>query len=330
MKKIIFLIASILMIIIIISDNQNVRNSVITGIHICSENLIPSLLPICFVTTLIINSGAITSVNHKLSVPLFFIISQIAGYPVGAVLISSAVQENMISKKDAQRILPSMICAGPPFIISFVGELLFESKLLGIYMYAALLFSNIIIFLISKGTKVSLRKTKDFSLSDEIDKSVKKSAVTVFNICCYVILFFALKTLISNFFGEKISQILICIFEVTNGVIETSNIYIVCAVLSWGGICVMLQIKGITINIGISFYKIMIWRFISVLISCSVLRLLTYVFPIKNAVFSNLTQKPTILLGGNFSFLVFAIFSIIVMLLSLRRRTTGQFLKDII
>ena len=132
---------------------NGVKESVKQAILICGNSVIPSLLPFCFISALIINSGLIYSLNGK-DVPYFlFFLSQFSGYPIGAKICELSANKGLLSKEDAQTLLPSMICAGPSFIINIVGTQIFGSSKLGIRLFLIQIITNFTIFIFLNSLK---------------------------------------------------------------------------------------------------------------------------------------------------------------------------------
>ncbi len=314
----------------LIINYHSVRLSVIDALMICGNSIIPSLFPISFLSTLLVSSGAISSVSSKISIYILFGVSQASGYPVGSILLNNAVKENLINKNNAERILPALICAGPSFIISFVGEQILGNITVGIYLYISQILANMIVFIILKNCDTKIKKTNSFNVISVFSEAVKSSASSVMTVCTYIVLFFALKPIIADFLGNQISEYIIYFCEVSSGVLTSKNFYITCCILAWGGLCVMLQIKGVSSYIKISFGRIIKWRFLCVIISCIILKALVTVFPVKREVFSNITEKPILSFGGSIGFVIVFIFSVFVFLMSFKKRTEGKLLNDIL
>lgn len=320
----------IIVTVLLIINYPSVRLSVINALQICGSSIIPSLFPISFLSTLLVRSGALSSVSSKVSIYILFAVSQSSGYPVGTLLINNAVKDDLMDKNCAEKIAPALICAGPSFIISFVGEQVFGNITAGIYLYISQIFANLIVFLILKKRDIRIRKTEDFSILSSFPDAVKNSATSVMTVCTYIVLFFALKPIIAKIFGSQITEYIIYFSEVSSAVLTSKNIYITCSVLAWSGFCVMLQIKSVASHINLSVIRIIKWRFVCVIISYLIFKILVTAFPIKSDVFSNITEKPMLSFGGSIGFVIVFIFSIFVLLLSLRKKTEGKILTDIL
>ena len=245
-------------------------------------------------------------------------------------MLNNAVKNNLIEKTNAEKIVPALICAGPSFVISFVGEQIFGNIALGIYLYISQIFSNVIIFLILKKRNITIKKTENFSVINTLPAAVKNSAESVITVCTYIVLFLALKPIIVKIFGSKIAEYIIYFSEVSSGVLMSKNIYITCGILAFGGMCVMLQIISFASTLNLSILRIIKWRIIAVILSLLTFKALLILKPVDISVFSNLTTEPKINFGGSAGFITTAVFSVFVMLISLSKKTNGKILEDII
>ncbi|MBE6729582.1 MAG: hypothetical protein E7568_05050 [Ruminococcaceae bacterium] len=316
------LIFSILSIICIFKS-EVIKNAVVEAIFICINSIIPSLYTVTFLITVIIRSGAITSFGNRFAVLIMFALSQIAGYPVGAKLLSVAVENEIISQKDAEKILPTMICAGPPFVITVIGIQKLGSNKIGVRLYIIMIISNLLLFLILSGFKIKTQNNIliPIKFKDNIFLSVKETARCVMNICLFLILLYSLNSVVSLYLPAKISTIVGCIIEVTGGALKSNNIYIICAAVSFSGLCVIMQVINNAVNIKPSYLKIIIFRILAAFISVLLLKISFSIFPIATPVISNLSTTLDLTFGGGVGFIISLVISTIVFMISIKSFT---------
>lgn len=329
--KFIMLILCVFVTAMLIICSENVKRGVIGATLLCGKSVIPSLFPIFCVTLFIANSGSISLATQRLA-PLFvFSLSQFSGYPVGAKLLDSMVQCGQLKESAAQKMLPSMICAGPAFVINIAGVQMFSNVFIGIRLYICQIIANLILFIINGGLTVRINRYVKCNRATKIfTDSIKQSADSVINICAYVVLFSAFSEVFNTLFGKDISKYFLYIFEVTGAVYNSNNIFITCAVLSWSGVCVIFQVLSVTEKIHIKILSLILSRMSGAVISCIILKISFYIFPYASPVISNLQGFPEPAIADNISFFMVIIFSLFVFLLSLSKRSTGKFFKDII
>ena len=98
------------------------------AISVCTNVLVPALLPCIVISNILIHTEIISVLPNKTQFIGLFIISMISGYPVGSILLNECVAKNKISDETAKKLLPSFINAGPTFIINIVGASVINNK----------------------------------------------------------------------------------------------------------------------------------------------------------------------------------------------------------
>ncbi|CAH2212857.1 sporulation integral membrane protein YlbJ [Tepidibacter aestuarii] len=116
------------------------------GMNICTNILIPSLLPFLIGANLLINLKIIDIMGVFLEKPsrilfnvpgkssLIFVISILSGYPIGSKLTSNLRQNNEISKIEAQRLASFCSTSGPLFMVGSVGIGMFNNSKIGYFI----------------------------------------------------------------------------------------------------------------------------------------------------------------------------------------------------
>lgn len=240
-----------------------------TGLALCINVVIPSLLPFMLVSLCVIKSkfsrplGALVGkvltpvTNMSSDGCICFITGIFGGYGAGARAVYESYKQKRISLEEANRLFAFCNNAGPLFIIGTVGISFFTSKMIGI----TLLFVQIITALICarlfcgniQTGRVSIREEWDFykknkpSFGELVISSAIDSGSVILNVCVFVITFSAVLEILP--FGEF--PFLSGILEVTRGVAElsrmgTSALPLISALIAWGGISVHLQADSLS------------------------------------------------------------------------------------
>lgn len=328
--KYIILLLSVLLSALLIIFSKDIKDEIVKSVTICTKSIIVGLFPFMCLTLFIIKSGAVALFKQKPARLFIFSLSMISGYPIGAKILNLMYQNKQITKEQGSRLIPCLICAGPAFIVNIVGVGIFSSTDIGIRLYISQVIANLILFALNGGFKMQINR---FSCSVKIipafTDSIKLSADAVMNICSYIILFSAFSSLFSLIFGNGITKIILCVFEVTGAIYNSGNLYLTCAVLGWSGVCVMLQVISAAGDLKVKILPLIVSRFFASVISCIVLKISFIICSSSEAVISNLNSTPAPLITDNTAFFVFFIFSAFVYMVSLFNKSSGKILKDI-
>ena len=130
---------------------DSIKDNVIAAIKSCAYTIVPSLFVMCVLSTIITKSGAIERLAavFKIDGRYFsaFILGNISGYPIGAKVLSSLVEDNRITKADAERAICFCFASGPAFCLGVVGGTVFKSKLLGVMLFLSIFLSNLTLYI---------------------------------------------------------------------------------------------------------------------------------------------------------------------------------------
>lgn len=271
-------VAAIAMLILL--EPAAVRTAVGTAVSSCLEVIIPSLFAFTAVAVYLQNSGLYRIVLKPLTKPLsvlmrldeelcaVFILGNIGGYPVGGRLISELVRQGRLSRYDAGRLLCFCYGSGPSFVISIVGERVFGSAAAGGVIFVACFLSSFVIgvFVCRCGEQIRLSKAEvQTDLSSGCFVASVMSAARVMLTVCAMIVGFSVVTAAADITG--LAAVVGGMLEhmgmgasshhVLPSLLEISRIQFLCpdinliaplcgALLSLGGVCVLLQISAVT------------------------------------------------------------------------------------
>ncbi|MBP1543159.1 MAG: hypothetical protein J6A16_03600 [Oscillospiraceae bacterium] len=264
---------------IILTEPSTVADAVGSAVYSCLDIIIPSLFAFTVLCVYLQSSGLYVTVLRPVTIPLshllkideelcaIIILSNIGGYPVGAKLLTSLVQEKRLSKDDAGRLLCCCYGSGPSFIICIVGARVFSSTAIGAVIFGACFISSMLIAVfICRRSKISLlRSDNSFDLSaDVFIGSVTACAKVMFTVCAMITGFSVITAMLDI---SGVSQLIsslsgIVLMDKNSDVIfpallEISRIKellplgvytlpLSSALLSFGGVCVIMQISAIT------------------------------------------------------------------------------------
>lgn len=185
------------------------------GLGTCAGVIVPSLLPFFFASNLISALGLpgllaaksagllqrYLGISGHACAPL--LLGLCGGYPIGAAALAEAVRRGELGAEEASRLLPKVNNTGPAFIIGAAGSAVFGSTKIGALLYASHIVAAFAAsFLFSTKNEAFLIKNEqflpDFEFSEILPDCVKKSVLSVINICGFVVFF----TIITAFFEQ--------------------------------------------------------------------------------------------------------------------------------
>lgn len=276
-------IAFIMILLFLMTPSFSLKGA-IDGLMLCGNVIIPSLFPFCVISIFMFKSGIVNFVSRlidKISRIVFhlsgeqfcvFLMSFLAGYPVGMRLICELAQAEKITLQQAKRMGLYCINAGPAFILVAVGEGILHDKDIGVI----LLLSNIIATIIlevaiefNHKPAESVYIKKDVYLSDAFVEATAQASSSVFSICAWVVLFSSLISMLKfEVFPEFIHTYLCYISEVTTAIVFANrNILIIAAIISFGGLSVHCQVYSVGKKYSPPYPKFLLCRIIHAAIS---------------------------------------------------------------
>lgn len=263
------------------------------GLKIWLYHIIPSLFPCIFISNFLIQSNYITELicytkkNPTIKAIAFLMFWGFSfGMPMGAKMSWDLYQKHIISKEIA--IICSCFCnhLSPAFIGGYViTQHLNQSHLLltsyfCIYLPSFFIAFILILIYIKKNSyktitsNISKKEASRFTLSFEIvDASIKSSFILLIKLGGYIMLFSILCQLVldSTIINKEILTYLLCIVEITTGVscLMNENVYLplLLGLLSFGGLCGMMQSISILSSYPIKKHVYIISKFIQGIIT---------------------------------------------------------------
>lgn len=146
LRKLILPVLSVLFILSLILFSRTAVNAAKIGIDLWFNVVFPSLFPFFVASELLNKSGFIRAAGilfEPVMRPLFnvpgagsfaFIMGITSGYPVGAKITSSLMEEKLLNKAEAERLLAFTNNSGPLFIVGAVGVGMFKSTRIGLLL----------------------------------------------------------------------------------------------------------------------------------------------------------------------------------------------------
>lgn len=271
-------IIAVLAAVFLIAEPRIISEAVGGAVSDCLEVIVPSLFAFTVLAVYLQKSGLYRTALKPLTFPLskllrvdeelcaVFVLANIGGYPVGVSLLSELVRKGALSEKNAARMLCCCFGSGPSFIVGIVGVRVFGSAAAGLALFAACFASSLVMALIVRaGGGIELKSSSaccDLSAGAFIS-SVMSGARVMFTVCTMITGFSVISAILATIgvndlferllgllgTGGNSSAIFSAILEVTRikTIAPTRFAMPICAaLLSFGGVCVVMQITALS------------------------------------------------------------------------------------
>ena len=322
------------LIICFIVFSVRAKAQALEGMKLCLNVIVPTLLPILILTNTIIKSSSrvfletvFSPLARLLRLPkcacCALILGLIGGYPTGAILSNELFNLHLIDNQTAKRLLRCSFCGGVAFIITAVGTIHLNSTKTGIIIYTINVLSSIIICvadgIIHPNTNKSTQECSIGSQSfcNALINSIECSTKSVAVMCGCIVFFSAICGLVS------IPPFAMPLIEITNGIFKFNgsiSLPYLCFFLSFGGLCIHLQILNVIKNTGIGYIDFFVHRVVGGLISYFLGKGYILLFNPDTEVFSNISQITPRLNQINGSLSIILLASCIVIVVDLNNK----------
>lgn len=242
------------------------------GVELCIKTVIPALFPF-FVISMVLtgscmgcNCYPLSALAKALGIPepatSILIPAFLGGYPVGAKCVGDFFQDRQITKEEAERLLAFCSNAGPSFLFGIVSVFFAEGTWIWLLWLIHILSAVLTAASIPSVDSLSPEKTRKRKEKDQI---IVSSAKAMCMVCCWVLLFRVITAFLNawcfRIFPQWLQVLTTGLLELTNGCWELQKIvdveyrFLICScMLSFGGICVILQTASVTRGLQIKYY----------------------------------------------------------------------------
>ena len=275
-------------IFIILINSYQIMESIRFSFSLCINNLFPSLIPFMLLSNLLINYNFIDDLSDMLKniTTKFFkvnkncsfalVMSILSGTPSNAKYLKDLKDSNLINNVDIDKCLNFCHFTNPIFIIGTIGYGFLNNKKLGLIILISHYISSFTIGLFNKKNKdikindIRIKKSKNNFISILKD-SINSTIDTLFLILGIITTCIIITTIINNIFNiDNNYKFLFGIVEITQGLkyLSLSNLnidiktIISSFLISFGGICIHMQVFSILNNKKIRYLPYFISRII--------------------------------------------------------------------
>ena len=277
-----------------------------SGISLCLESVLPSMLPFMFLSSFIAVSGAADLLGSLFGRPFFrlfrissvsasaFIMSLVGGYPIGIKTAYALYEAGKIEQSEFKKLCIFCMCGGPGFIIGTVGNGFYGSRRAGLILYFSSALSCVLLALAArlffKGESEQNPSSayNVGSLSGSFFTAAKKASKAVLEVCFLIVLFSSAQWFLSGLPDSAALRLLLSVLEVTTAVksnITVLSLPLISALIGFGGICVHIQVMPEIVKSGTGVGAFFISRLAHGALSFLCCRLLLFFFPIESGAF---------------------------------------------
>ena len=244
------------------------------GLLLWYQNLLPAMLPFIIICGIILVNNCenlfclpfypiyCKKKFHK-SLPFLFFIGFFCGYPLGAKILKDLYDNGNFSKSFANFLLPFISNISPMFLLGYFYVSLLQEQtpattILFIFylpIFTLLLLSYPMYRLFHKNTTKSFEIQTHKKNNSSLDAVILESFEIMIKICGYIVLFSIMILLGNHLFPNQKATLSCCFLEVTTGLkniislsfVETDKRHALAfALLNFGGICSIFQVKSVT------------------------------------------------------------------------------------
>lgn len=281
------ILAAALLTLYCLIETSAVQDAVYDSLMRCLNIVIPSLYGMMIMSVFLSKCGFFGMFSGIIPI---FIVSQFAGYPVGAKLLCSEYEKGRLSRRQAE--IYSGVCfgAGPAFIFGCISSQLYGNNSAGLTILISVVLSNLILFIISSffsvRENVEQSKNKIEISLEMITDSILSGGRAMADICFMISAFAIISSSIKHIgavnriaswiseFSDISSQRICGIFDAFLDVTNISGVehgdYLILPVISglvsFGGICVLMQINAVTKG-SIRIFPLLFFRSIAAALS---------------------------------------------------------------
>lgn len=283
-----FHIFLLLVSILILANGSAIVNASSLALTIWFEKLLPSMFVGMVFIRLLVSIGILPWLMrplHKLTESLLgldagafslALISVLLGFPASAMMIDEAISKHELSLDQGQRLILCCCCASSSFIIVTVGTVLYQSIMIGFKLWLVQVLSVLSLLLFTRKKQCEFIESETSpQLFNCFAKAIANSINTMLIIAGYLMITLSLCALLTPYMPASAASMLNLIAEFSSGCVLLAQsgyplfqkLLYTSMLLSFGGLCVHLQILGSCEHAHLSIYRFLSARLIQCLLA---------------------------------------------------------------
>lgn len=287
------------------------------ALHSCAGQIIPALFPFLLLCEWLTANPDLDRLGLPLAPVAQFACGQrscgstlllgwLGGFAAGAQAIGGAYRRGQLTVRQAEALLPLCITVSPAFIFVTVGQLMLNSRRLGLALLGAIFGSNLLCGPLAgrrwlrraaaRTVSVSRAPASRPSSPSDFSACAARAAQSMLTICALVVFFGAVNGILAQLPGLHWVYRPVCaLLEVTNGCAQLSRlpagrVFACCGALSWMGLSALAQVRALLPR-EICLTPLLFARLLHLPLSLLLLRLLLRLLPEEAPAFSSLAPR---------------------------------------
>lgn len=293
MKKILNITLFLFIILFVLFNSLDVMESIKLSFSICINKLFPSLIPFMLLSNILINYEFVYDISNifeKIMEKTFkvnkncafaYIMSILSGTPSNSKYLSDLYSKDLIDTYDIKRCLEFCHFTNPIFVLGTIGYTYLKDKKLGLIILLSHYLGSILIGIFTKGNNVKnnskiiteQKRKKFFKVFNESIISTANTLILILGVITTCLIITCIIDKIINLNDDF--KFLYGIIEITQGLnyLAISNInitlkaIIATVIISFGGICIHMQVFSILDNKKIRYLPYLVARIKHAIIS---------------------------------------------------------------
>ena len=256
--------------LVLIFDSASAAEGAAAGVELCIKTVIPSLFPFFVLSSVLLSKAAFSPPGFLLkaleipeSAASILIPAFLGGYPVGAKCVGDLYRRKQLRRADAERLLGFCSNAGPSFLFGMAAACFPERKTAwAIWMVH---IASVLLTALAVPGRAETKPLSQPERQTDTDSVIASAAKAMGLVCCWVILFRMILTFLSRWVLWLLppwARVLVTgSLELVNGCCRLTEIgdirirfILCCCMLSFGGICVLLQTASVTEGLRLRYY----------------------------------------------------------------------------
>lgn len=258
------------------------------------ETLVPSMLCVMVLVRVIFAYGGLALLAKPfaffLAKPLnmsrksfvYVMAMLLLGFPAGAAFINGEVKKGCLNQKEGARLLYACSFATPGFIIMTLGNAVFNNIKIGLFLFVIQFISGLCLLFITRKQPIDAKpdlNNQKLVFAHVLAQAIKDSGITLYMMGGYLMLCMSCIPLLTRLLPELFAFPLIVISEFSSGCIKLASLplsdwsllVLIGMLLSFGGLCVHMQIMCMSEDIAPDYRKYLCYRILQVLLSASLI-----------------------------------------------------------